>query len=228
MSAGTDMGTESEMGRRRRELARAMLTHAPFDGWSRAALLRAGEDLGLDAVDVDNAFPGGAAEALELFSTEADYAMLAALEEHDLAAMGVRERVILAIRTRLEQNAPYKEAIRRALAFLAMPQNAGLGVKLLNRTVDAIWAGAGDTACDPGFYSKRVLLAGVYSSTLLYWLEDRSENQQGTWDFLARRIDDVLRFGARFRAGLGRAGELRERIGRLRPRPRRQNPLARL
>ncbi|MFP3386462.1 COQ9 family protein, partial [Tritonibacter sp. SIMBA_163] len=86
----------------------------------------------------------------------------------------VRDRVALAVRLRLEQNEQHQEALRRALSYLAMPQNAGLSLKLLYRTVDAIWIAAGDASSDYYFYSKRALLAGVYSSTLLYWLEDRS------------------------------------------------------
>jgi ubiquinone biosynthesis protein COQ9 len=39
----------------------------------------------------------------------------------------------------------------------------------------------------------RLTLAGVYSSTLLYWLNDRSPGSEATWGFLDRRIDDVMR-----------------------------------
>ena len=80
------------------------------------------------------------------------------------------------------------------LALLALPLNAPLGLKLLYRTVDAIWYAAGDTSADFNFYTKRATLAGVFSSTLLYWLNDRSEGNEATWAFLDRRIDDVMRF----------------------------------
>ena len=65
---------------------------------------------------------------------------------------------------------------------------------LLYRTVDAIWYAAGDTSADFNFYTKRATLAGVFSSTLFYWLNDRSEGNEATWAFLDRRIDDVMRF----------------------------------
>src|SRR4029077_14179482 len=87
-----------------------------------------------------------------------------------------------------------REAARRALALLALPLNAGLGLKLLYRTVDAMWYAAGDTSADFNFYTKRAILAGVYSSTLLYWLNDRAEGSEATWSFLDRRIDDVMKF----------------------------------
>ena len=85
------------------------------------------------------------------------------------------------------------EATRRALALLSLPFHAGRGLKLLYRTVDAMWYAAGDTSTDFNFYTKRATLAGVYSSTLLYWLSDRSPGGEATWAFLDRRIDDVMK-----------------------------------
>jgi ubiquinone biosynthesis protein COQ9 len=151
------------------------------------------EDAGLDRAAAHQAFPGGVIEAIEFHSKQADKRMLAALEAADLSHMKVREKVAFAIRTRLEQNAQHREAIRRALVILAVPVYAGISLSSLYRTVDTVWHGIGDTSVDFNFYTKRMLLAGVYSTTLLHWLEDSSEGFETTWRFLDRRIDDVMR-----------------------------------
>jgi ubiquinone biosynthesis protein COQ9 len=177
----------------RERILDAALAHVPFDGWTVAALKAGAEDAGLDPALVHEAFPGGALDAIELHSRLADQRMLAALERQDLGAMRTRDKVALAVRLRLEENIVHREAIRRALTVLAIPFNAGVALAALYRTVDAIWYAAGDTATDFNFYTKRGLLAGVYSATLLYWLEDKSEGQEKTWQFLARRIDDAMR-----------------------------------
>ena len=169
----------------------AALAHVPFDGWTAAALVHGAADLGLGRADVARAFPGGAIEALAAFLRRADVAMVEALSAHELEAMPVHKRVALAVRLRLEGNEPYREAIRRGLSTLALPQNAALAVKSLYRTVDAVWNAAGDRSTDYNFYTKRMLLAGVYSATLLYWLGDESEGRADTWAFLDRRIRDV-------------------------------------
>ena len=171
----------------------ATLPHVPFDGWMQGALQQGAVDAGHDKVMALRVFPGGPIEAVEYWSQFADRRMLAALEGRDLAAMKVRERIAAAIRARLEQTAAHREAVRRALALLALPLNAGKAPALLWRTVDAIWYAAGDTATDFNYYTKRGLLAGVYSATVLYWLEDRSEGFADTWSFLDRRIADVMR-----------------------------------
>lgn len=178
---------------KRRCLLDATLGHVPFDGWTDASLRRAAADVGLTVADVLDAFPGGAVEALDLFMAEADGKMIADLEGADLASLKVREKVLLAVRRRLERVLPHREAVRRGLATLALPQNAPLALRSLYRTVDAVWFGIGDTSTDWNFYSKRAILAGVYGATVLYWLDDRSKGQAKSWDFLARRLDDAIK-----------------------------------
>ena len=115
------------------------------------------------------------------------------MEKEGVAGLKIRDRIKGAVRIRLERHAGEREAVRRALAVLSLPFNAGLALKLLYKTVDAMWYAAGDTSTDFNFYTKRATLAGVYSSTLLYWLNDRSPGSEATWAFLDRRIDDVMK-----------------------------------
>jgi ubiquinone biosynthesis protein COQ9 len=178
----------------------ATLAHVPFDGWTETAITAGAKDIDIDEATAHRAFPGGALSALEYFNARADRAMIAALADHETAPPRLRDRVALAIRLRLEANAAHREAIRRGLAYLALPQNAPVGAKCLYRTIDAVWHAAGDMSTDFSFYTKRALLAGVYSATVLYWLNDASEGFARSWAFLDRRIDEVLRvFG-----GIGR------------------------
>lgn len=177
----------------------AALPHVPFDGWSETCIRRAAADAGIDRLDAGYALPRGPADLVEHFVARGDERMMRALEDYDLASMKVRVRIITAVRVRLEQADPDKEAVRRAVAFLALPGHARLAWRTLYRTVDAIWYAAGDTATDFSFYSKRALLAAVYSATLLYWLDDSSEGHADTFGFLDRRVEDVMRL-----PGLGR------------------------
>jgi ubiquinone biosynthesis protein COQ9 len=214
----TEQSELRDLDQLRHDLMRAALAHAAFDGWTWTAIRAAADDIGVERLEAESAFPDGPGELIELFSLEADLAMIAEMEQRDTVNMRVRDRVALGVRLRLEQNIEHQEALRRALSFLALPQHAGLSLKLLYRTVDAIWTAAGDASADYNFYSKRVLLAGVYSATLLYWLEDRSEGQERTWDFLDRRIEEVVRVGGRLGKTLKRLESIPETLYRMRPR----------
>jgi ubiquinone biosynthesis protein COQ9 len=201
----------------REKLLAAALAHVPFDGWSGRALRAGAADLGLDPALAANAFPGGPAELLATFSAEIDRDMLAALEARDLKSLKHRERIATGVRTRLELLVPHREAVRRGLSFLAMPRHAALGAKCLYRSVDAIWHAAGDTSTDYNFYTKRMLLAGVYSATQLFWLNDESEDFAATWAFLDRRIGEVVKIGGRLGRVVGGLLDLPDRILRARP-----------
>lgn len=171
----------------------AVLGQAPFDGWTRAAIENAVRQGAVTRDEAALAFPGGVIDMIAWHSLRADRLLVEEMERRGVSAMKVRERITQGVRIRLEQNIQHREAIRRALSLLAMPFNGLLASKLLYRTVDAIWYAAGDTSTDFNFYTKRALLAGVYSSTLLFWLNDRSEGFSATWAFLDRRIEDVMR-----------------------------------
>jgi ubiquinone biosynthesis protein COQ9 len=84
--------------------------------------------------------------------------------------------------------------VRRGSALFALPQHAAVGAKAIWGTADAIWMALGDRSDDINFYSKRAILSGVYASTVLYWLGDASPGQSATWEFLDRRIENVMQF----------------------------------
>ena len=197
----------------RERILEAALPHVPFDGWTPRAARRGAESIGEDAAVARRAFPDGAADMVREYSRMLDRRMADALAGQDLDRLRVRERVATGVVARLELMAPHREAVRRAMVVLALPLNAPAGLRCLYDTVDLIWRAAGDTATDWNFYTKRVLLAGVYSSTVLYWLDDRSEDFSDTRAFLDRRIDDAMRL-PRALASLARFPRFFARPGR--------------
>ncbi len=180
---------------RREALLEAMLPDVAFDGWSRAAVRGAARRLGMPAGEALALFPGGTGDLVAGFSRWADRRMLDRLEALPLDALRIPERVALAASVRLEIVEPWREAVRRALAVLALPQHAPLALRLTYETVDAIWYAAGDNATDLSFYTKRLILAGISGAAMLYWLDDRSEGFVDTRAFIERRLAGVARLG---------------------------------
>lgn len=179
----------------RQAILREALRAAPFDGWSPTALSRAISTAGVDDALAGEAFPRGPKQLLAFFMAEADREMVAEATRRGLDQGPVRARIGGMIRLRLEILAPHREAIRRALALQMLPGRAPDAVAGLYRTVDAIWRTAGDESTDFNFYTKRALLAAVYTTTLLRWLDDSSDDNEETWAFMERRLAGVLRLG---------------------------------
>jgi len=176
----------------------ATLSHVPFDGWTKRALRGGVVDAGMPEDEADLLFPLGAVDMIETFCDLADRQMEAAAKELPDMRASASVRAVIALR--LRQNRPHKEAIRRAISVLSLPNNTRAAAACTARTVDAIWHAAGDRSADFSWYTKRAILAAVYSATVLFWLRDMSEDDAATLAFLDRRL-----------AGIGRIGRLRRR-----------------
>ena len=186
--------TEMNLDELRAALAPLLPGHAAFDGWSDAALAMAANELGVPAERARLAFRDGQAAMIDAWFDAVDKAMLDAFPSERIAAMKIRDRIRELVLFRLETMRPHREALRRALAVLALPHNVAAAARLAWRAADRIWRVAGDTATDFNHYSKRLILVGVYGSTTLIFLEDANEDLADTRAFLDRRIDDVMRF----------------------------------
>ncbi len=178
----------------REPLLEAALPHVPFDGWSDKILTTASQDLDLDSGLAKLAFPGGVSDMIDLLSIRQDKKMVEACTDDILKTLKIREKITYLVRSRIEAEQDIREAARSAVTYLALPINSALGLKILYRTVDLMWKTIHDSSTDFNFYTKRLTLSAVYSSTFLYWLNDESEDYQETWDFLDRRITNVMQF----------------------------------
>jgi ubiquinone biosynthesis protein COQ9 len=197
----------------RARLAPAIAANAAFDGWGREALDMAAEAEGIDTDVARLAFKGGAVDMIDAWFAHIDAQMAAAVPADRLATMKIRERIATQVEARLDAALPDREALRRALAVLAQPQNAVRAAKLGWRTVDLIWRRAGDVAVDYNHYTKRGILLGVYGATVTVFLDDDSEGLAITRGFLARRIAGIMRF-EKAKAGFVKRTEYRPSLSR--------------
>ena len=178
----------------RLKLALPVGEHAAFDGWNGKAVDSAAAQIDVDAAQARLAFPKEQSAMVDAYIQGVDAAMEAHFTPERIGAMKVSQRIRAMIWFRLEVMAPAREAVRTGLSILAMPQNVPLALRIGWRSADLMWRIAGDTATDYNHYSKRLILSGVYASTLLAWLDDRSEDWSETSAFLDRRLADVMRF----------------------------------
>lgn len=169
----------------------AILTHVPFDGWSETSFAAAVSESGVEPAVARAVCPRGAVDLALAYHARGDDLMIERLHGEDLSMMKFRDRVMRAVQLRLEV-VDDKEAVRRGATLFALPGYAPDGARAVWGTVDRIWAELGDSSEDVNWYTKRATLAGVYSATVLYWLGDESPDNQRTWRFLERRIDDVM------------------------------------
>jgi len=178
----------------RLQLAPAIADAAAFDGWSDEAVRAAATQLGVDGDAAVYAFKGGAMAMIQAWIAGIDAAMIAAFPPERLASLKIRDKIRALVLFRLDAIAHQKEALRRAQAIMAMPQNLGSTVQLGWRSADAMWRLAGDTAADYNHYTKRMTLGSIYAATLAVFVGDTSPDYTDTKAFLDRRIEGIMKF----------------------------------
>ena len=193
MKEQSDMTSSIHSNAAKNHVISNMLRHVPSCGWSMEALSRAVKDAGFAEGDEHRIFQGSIDQALAHYLKMIDRQVADKLIHIDLSSMRVRDRVATGVMIRLQEIKEHKEAVRMSLKYLASPIRSKLALQSLFNTVDMIWYAAGDQATDFNYYSKRFLLAIVYSATLLYWLDDLSPDCEATRAYLNRRLDQVLK-----------------------------------
>lgn len=188
------MMTLTEADRPARDAAlRTILPLVPEMGWSRRAIAAGLADAGMAQEDAEFLFPRGATSAIDAWLDLTDREMAVAVG--DLAGLRTPDRIRALVAARLRLAAPHKDALRQAMAMLALPWNAPLGLRTAARSASAIWHAAGDRSADFSWYTRRASLAAIYGATLAFWLRDGSEDIGPALDFLDRRLAGLARFG---------------------------------
>lgn len=185
---------EATLDELRLALAPAIAEAAIFDGWGDAAIRAAAAGQGVNPDVAVLAFPGGAMDLIGAWIARIDADMAAALPAARVGNLPIRERIRTLVQFRLDALAGREEALRRALAIMAMPRNVPATLRLGWASADAMWRLAGDTATDYNHYTKRMTLGSIYAATLSVFAQDQSEDHADTRAFLDRRIGDVMQF----------------------------------
>ncbi len=188
----------------RNAILAAALSHVPFDGWTHEVLQKAGREVGVNAAELMMLYPAGPTDLLWQFAEMGEAEMLAHLNTHKLITMKMRDRIRTGVLCWLAAMAPYKEAVQRALRSSLMPSHALLSVKSIARLASSIWYEAGDQSTDFNYYTKRGLLMAVFGATVIYWLNDQSDDYTKTREFLNQQLDRVLKLGQ----GIGKVKDL--------------------
>lgn len=188
---------------KRKILSKALL-HVPFEEWSQDLLEQAARESDVDPSYAWRLFPNGPLEAVSCWSHLLDQDMIAVLPPAE--TMRVRDRIALGVRTRLRLLAHERQAALKTARYLSRPLHLAEASRLVYQTVNQIWYYAGDTSTDYNFYTKRGLLAWVYSATFFYWLQDNSQDFEKTWAFLDHRINEVLKLPKLFQLPWKRHG----------------------
>ncbi|XP_040265202.1 ubiquinone biosynthesis protein COQ9, mitochondrial [Bufo bufo] len=193
-------GYESEEQLQQRILS-AALTYVPEYGWSAEAIAEGAKSLDLSSAAA-GMFENGGSELVLHFVSLCNRNLAELLEqEHKLVQVGSAERKPTAqflrdaLEARLRMIVPYVERWPQALGILLLPPNLPSSLALLMAMVDDICHYASDQSTDVSWYTRRAVLAGIYNTTELVMMQDKSPDFEDTWNFLDNRISEAMTMG---------------------------------
>ena len=183
----------------KKNLMTQMLDHVPDLGWTWDALHRAVKTTkkakSSNKEELQTIFDNKISNIIGTFNDKLDEDMHVIFNTENNKDLGTTDTIKALILSRLKASANYKSIIKTSLFFMAQPRNAYDALNQLMKTSNRIWEIAGDTSSGGTFYSKRLILSGVYSSTLVHWLAKENRSIGESEGFLDRRLEDVKNFG---------------------------------
>ena len=183
----------------KKNLMTQMLDHVPDLGWTWDALHIAVKTTkkakSSNKEELQTIFDNKISNIIGTFNDKLDEDMHVIFNTDNNKDLGTTDTIKALILSRLKASANYKSIIKTSLVFMAQPRNAYDAFNQLMKTSNRIWEIAGDTSSGGTFYSKRLILSGVYSSTLVHWLAKENRSIGESEGFLDRRLEDVKNFG---------------------------------
>ncbi|KAL4284718.1 hypothetical protein GQ457_16G002300 [Hibiscus cannabinus] len=170
----------------------ASLQHVIRLGWSEETMIAGAKEVGISP-SIVGSFPRKEAALVEFFMDDCLQRLIDRIDSaEELQNSTPSQRIDRLVRIRLEMQAPYISKWPQALSIQAHPLNVSTSFKQRAMLVDEIWHAAGDASSDLDWYVRRTVLGGIYSTTEIYMLTDRSPEFRDTWMFLDNRVEDAF------------------------------------
>lgn len=135
-------------------------------------------------------FPEGIREIVDFFESWQDQKMLELLSQQE-TPIKIRDRIDLALKIRIKDGIAKLVHLRNR-SYFAVPSNSIFATKTAFRTCDLIWRYAGDKSIDYNYYTKRGLLLSVYITSILYYIQDESEDNIDTDKYITKSLSNII------------------------------------
>ena len=183
---------------------------ATFEGWSKETLILAVKNSNIDEKLLPIIFENEIFSLIE-FLTKIRCQELEEMAKNNqnFSAKKTHEKISYLVFNLLNFDKDHKIALKRLINFYLNPKNfiptkdcdKNMGLKPLNQSLkelyfvsDFLWKISSDKSTDFNFYSKRFILAKVLIRSLLFYVDDNSENSIKTQNFIDLQIKKIIEF----------------------------------
>ena len=147
-------------------------------------------DLNIDEMNL--LFPGGKNDFLYFVLEQLNIDLENYCKKLDLIRLPVHKRIRKILLSKINIMDKEKKFYKKIFLNLLIPKkNFSLPIKLY-KSVDQIWFIAGDTSVDFNFYTKRLILAGIYSRVIFFFFNNNNQKLlEDLLDSNLRRVSKI-------------------------------------
>ena len=154
-------------------------------------------DLNIDEMNL--LFPGGKNDFLQFVLEQLNIDLENYCKKLDLIRLPVHKRIRKILLSKIYIMDKEKKFYKKIFLSLLIPKKKfSLPIKLY-KSVDQIWFIAGDTSVDFNFYTKRLILAGIYSRVIFFFFNNNNQTLlEDLLDSSLKRVSKIPELKTKF------------------------------
>ena len=167
------------------------------NGWTKN-LLKKLLNSKTKSYDLGYLFPNGYSDLLSLALNEINKSLENKISKINIINFSISKRMKKILQTRLEILDADKIFYRKTFNHLLLPNKSKLMKRNLYKSVDKMWYLAGDNSTDFSFYTKRLILAAIYTNALFVFFNKDIKEASINIDKNLEKISKIPKIKERF------------------------------
>ena len=167
-----------------------------IEGWSPEILSKL-QKQNIEKNDLFYFFPDGYKDLLEYSLQSINEKLEHKLKKINLINFPINKRIKKILLLRFDILNEDKEFYKKTFNHLLLPTNNKISKKSLYNSVSTMWYLAGDNSTDFNFYTKRLILSGVYTNALFVFFSKEMKHVEENIDKNLKRISKIPRIKER-------------------------------
>ena len=146
----------------------------------------------LNINEINLLFPNGNKDLINYSLEQLNIDLQEFCKSIDLIRLPIHKRVRKILLSKIEIMNKEKKFYKKIFLSSLLPNKTVSLYKQLYKSIDQIWYLAGDTSVDFNFYSKRLILAGIYSRVIFFFFNNNNQTLlEGHLDSSLKRVSKI-------------------------------------
>jgi len=162
------------------------------NGLTKNCLENISKKYGLNTDETDLLFPQGNIDLIKFALEQLNNDLEVYCRQIDLIRLPIHKRIRKVLLSKISLMNKDKSFYRSIFLNLLIPKkNFSLSSQLYN-SVDQLWFIAGDSSTDFNFYTKRLILSGIYSRVMLFFFNNNNQEElENILDESLKRVSKI-------------------------------------